>query len=236
MLTELGIQVAPDNTDDQGNQGGHEGGEGNGSHTGGAHGDHGEEGAVVQGEDGDGAGVGVVAVLLGDGQVLTAGGVGQGGDNGHGGHTQEPGRAEDGTDGKTQGNAQNELDQGQDKTFIERHADVAHIDGCTVQQKEQAQQTGGAGAEQAGGKAADFQSVGGNGVDDHADEQRDNNDTAWDFSHECENAGFLTVFHGSFSSQISDHKVCTRDLSGRFFFGYWIQSLTLFYPILFECQ
>ena len=85
MLAEFLVQVAPNDAQNQGNQGCDEGHEGDACQTGSAHGNHGEERTVVQGQQGDGAGVIGGAVLLCQSQILAAGGVGDGRDDGHGG-------------------------------------------------------------------------------------------------------------------------------------------------------
>ena len=171
---DLLIQVGQDHAQEQGNQGCHQGFHRDIRHAGSAQGYHGQERPVVKSQGRYGAHVVGNAYLLGQRAVHDAVGVGGGADQGQGSDAQNAGRAKDIADAKAQGHAHDVLDGQHQKSLGKGLTHLFHVNGRAGTEHKHSHRRGRAGTgKKAGGKAADLQRLGEEGVHGTAHQKRD---------------------------------------------------------------
>lgn len=193
-LTEPSIQITPNKADEQRNQGGDQGVERDGSQTGCAQCNQSKEGAVVERQDRDRAGIGRVAELRGQRDVERAVRVGDGCDPNERRDAEETGGAAQCTDGQAEGNTDNKLDSGQGNALIERHTNLLDVDSRAADDEEEAHHCGVSVVEQGGYIAADLVCLGEKGCDQDCKYQRDDDQSAGDFFHAFQQVEVFGLF------------------------------------------
>ena len=177
------VQVTHDEAQDHGYHAGDHVLHRKGTQAGSTQGDHGKEGAIVERQDRGGAHITLFTVLIGQGGIDDAVGVGHRADDGQGAQAQQPGLAEDRPHQQAQAETQEKLQAGEYHAHIDGAAGHLYIYGRAAAEQEQSDQGLNPPLEQAGGKAADGQEVREKSIDQTAGQQGDHHDSRGEFPH-----------------------------------------------------
>ncbi|CAN4017383.1 Tyrosine recombinase XerD, partial [Dysosmobacter welbionis] len=184
------VDVAQDHTHQDGADSSHKGHEGDIGQAADAHSDHGQHGAVVDGQQRHGRLVHGVTVGVHQGQIDGAVGVRDGGDDGQRAQAQHTSGAEHLAHHNADGGADDELGDQQHTAPLDNAAHVP--DPQRGAQAEQLDTDGGVGAgtgEDGGGEGADVGDLRKEGIDNRAEQHRDDHHTCGDLFQESHDHG-----------------------------------------------